>query len=529
MPKKLIDYAFDARGRYPLGKFFFRRFILLPLCIIMLAVGISACGGGGDSNGTAPVITNLNMMVNSHTSLGVSLLFEDADGDLSTVSYSFYDENRSLLFNKSNDITGSSGITTGSLSGEFNFSDFELGDYSIDFYFTDEKGNDSNIISGNLKIEGGFGTASNYPDDNDIYLGDTAIGDLNGDGLNDVVAIQFDWPSNYDNGPLSIYYQTASGLLKSPETIDPAVRICSVAIGDINNDNKDELITAGISYNEQDGYLSQIIIMYQDPESGQLGSRQEITLNFGSAEKIAVGDINGDGRNDLAVSAFYGIALFFQNADGMLSPEVDIATSTHLFDYIYIADMNNDGRNDLITRSDGKEVSIIKQLPSGEFSAVPDVYSCSEIPSDFYFAVADLNGDNQSDLAMFDNEHLSYYATHNIYIFLQNSQGSLNNPDVYTTYPAYYVAQISDITKDGLNDIILVESGQLKVLRQSKDHSFSDDQSPLYSFPSSSTFSQQHISIGDVTGDGLLDAVVTAENQGLYVIPYGKNLALPSQ
>jgi len=515
-----------------------RYFLSLPrnICFVVIIIlgfaTIVACGGGGggNSSGTAPVITDLNMMAISHSSLAVSLTFQDADGDVSAISHSIYDES-SLLVKGSNDVTGASGITNGSLSGEFNFSNVELGDYSIDFYFTDKKGNDSNIKSGYFEIEGGFGTASIYPDENNgIYLGTTAIGDLNGDGLNDVAAIQLDWPTNYDNGPLSIYYQTASsGLLGNPQTIDPAILIRDVAIGDINNDNKDDLITAGLSGNIQDGYSAQIIIMRLDPESGQLGSQQEYTLNLESVEKIAVGDLNGDGRNDLAVSAFYGIALFFQNDDGTLCPEVDIKTSTYLFDDIYIADMNNDGRNDLITRSGGKEVSIIKQLPSGEFNTIPDVYSSSEIPSDFCFAVADLNGDNKTDLAMFDNDHMAYYDTHNIYIFLQNSQGTLDGPDVYATYPGYYVAQISDITKDGLNDIILVESGQLKVLRQTNDHTFSNNESAGYSFSSSGSYDDQHLSIGDVTGDGLLDAVVTCKNQGLHVIPYGNNIILPSE
>lgn len=508
------------------------RFVFI-IVLGFASIVASGGGGGGDSNGKAPVITALYMYAGSYSSLAISLNFEDADGDVSSISYSIYDENRSLLFEESNDITGASGIKNGTLSGEFNFSYVESGDYSIDFYFTDEKGNDSNIISGNFKIEGGFGVASNYPAENEsIYFGDTAIGDLNGDGLNDVVAIQLDWPSNYDNGPLSIYYQTASsGTLESPETLDLGILIGSVAIGDINSDNKDDLIVSGLSGNIQDGYSGQIIIMAQDPESGQLGSTQEIELNFETAEKIAVGDINGDGRNDLAVSAFYGIALFFQNVDGTLGPEVDITTSTYLYGYIYIADMNNDGRNDLITGSSEATVSIIKQLPSGEFSTVPDFYNPTEIdgPTNFNYAVADLNGDNQTDLAIFDNEHMAYYVTHNIYIFLQNSQGTLNDPDVCTTYPAHYVAQISDITKDGLNDIILVESGQLKVLRQTNDHTFSDNESSFYSFPSSATFDDQYLSIGDVTGDGQLDAVVTAENQGLYVIPYWNNIVIPSE
>lgn len=509
---------------------FIRSFSLLTI-ILFAVLTLVASGGGGDDNGKSPVITNLEMYPGSHTSLLVSLEFQDADGDISTITNSIYDENYSLLFNKTSEVSGASGIKNGGLSGEFDFSYGETGDYSIEFYFTDKKGNNSNIISGDFRIEGGFGNAVSYTDgDNNFYLGDTAIGDLNGDGLNDVAAIQIDPPINDENGPLSIYYQMASGgIFESPETIDLGIRIRGVAIADINSDNKADLIISGQTGNIQDGYSGQVIIMHQDPDSGQLGP-QEYTLNMETAGEIAVGDLDGDGRNDLAVQIDDGIALFYQNDDGMLSPEVDINASPFGYDCFYIADMNNDGRNDFIVQSSRTGVNIIKQLSSGEFSTVPDVYSLpGTVGFDFYYyAVGDLNGDHLTDLAMFFNGDADGDIAHNIYIFLQNAQGTLNSPNEYPAYWWFYGATIIDITKDGLNDIILVESGSLKVLRQTDDHTFSSSsESETYGFSSTSSFGDKPISIGDVTGDGRLDAVLTNQGTGLYVIPYRNNVYVP--
>jgi len=510
---------------------YIRSFLLL-IIILLAVLTILASGGGVDDNCKSPVITNLEMYPSYHTSLSVSLKFQDADGDISTISYSIYDENGSLLAQKTNEVMGASGIKNGYLSGKFDFSYGETGDYSIEFYFTDKKGNNSNIISGDFKIEGGFGNAVRYTDeDNNFYLGETAIGDLNGDGLNDVAAIPIDPLFNDENGPLLIYYQMPSGgIFESPETIDPGIRICGVAIADINSDNKADLIVSGQSDNIQNGYSGKVIIMHQDPDSGQLGP-QEYTLNMDTAGKIAVGDLDGDGRNDLAVQNYDSIALFYQNDDGTLNPEVYINASTFGYDYFYIADMNNDGRNDFIVQSSGTGVNIIKQISSGEFSTVHDVYTLSGtvgFVDSYYYAVGDLNGDNLTDLAMFFNGDVDGDVVHNIYIFLQNAQGTLNSPNEYPAYWWFYSATIIDITKDRLNDIILVESGSLKVLRQTDDHTFSSSsESETYGFSTTSSFGDKSLSIGDVTGDRRLDAVLTNQGTGLYVIPYRNNVYVP--
>jgi hypothetical protein len=60
MTKEVCDHVPCTEGEgeivagYPKDKRVLRRFFLMPLCILILAVGLSACGGGGsdDSSGS---------------------------------------------------------------------------------------------------------------------------------------------------------------------------------------------------------------------------------------------------------------------------------------------------------------------------------------------------------------------------------------------------------------------------------------------------------------------------------------------
>jgi hypothetical protein len=107
----------------------------------------------------------------------------------------------------------------------------------------------------------------------------------------------------------------------------------------------------------------------------------------------AIGDLNGDGKPDLAIDTVEGISLLANRGDGTFSPHVELkarATGS-----VAIGDLNGDGRMDLVTAG-GYAVYVLLNRGDGSFDpGVP--YQTGTGPESI--AIGDLNGDGRPDLA----------------------------------------------------------------------------------------------------------------------------------
>ena len=77
-----------------------------------------------------------------------------------------------------------------------------------------------------------------------------------------------------------------------------------------------------------------------------------------------------------------------------------------------------------------------------------------------------------------------------------------------------------DVNGDGLNDILGDEYGEIRIWYQNTDHTFRNYVVHDYNLGGSGGSAQfRALTLGDVTGDGLADAVVTLSSRGVYVFP----------
>jgi hypothetical protein len=486
-----------------LNDIFFR---LMPIFGFFLF--LTSCGGGNDGPDSTPSISQLNVSnYKQDTTLSISLSFEDKGKDINTISVALYNKSGSLLKTSPSAINGVSGNESGTISGELNFSSLGLGDYSMGIFLTDSKKLNSNTLTKDFSIEGGFGDIIPYKDLGDtVFLGDTAIGDLNGDGLNDVAVIG----CSNDTALVVIYYQSASGGFDAPVTMDFDFLTRGVVIADVNNDNKADLVIAS---------GTDFIVMLQDPVSGDLLSPVNYISDTDDVGNIEIADLNNDGLNDVAIFGSSAIGLFFQKSDGSLGPEVRVERTNNWALYCkgQIADMNNDGKNDIVVQDDDSTLAVYRQISNGVFTSTPDLYSIQTGHMGYYnpsFALGDLNGDGLTDMVTLDAGYNGY-----INIFHQNSQGLLDNAiSVKTNYQLTSV-KIVDITGDGLNDIVC---GGMIVFVQNSDHTFSNDN---VQWSGGVSEDGQTFSIGDVAGDGRPDAVVAIAG-GINVFPCENQILL---
>lgn len=355
----------------------------------------------------------------------------------------------------------------------------------------------------------------------------TVIGDLDGDGRNDVATFT-NWTVN--GSDVVVLYQDQSGMFTAFSSFNSISdlgldAVNDIAVGDLNGDGLVDLAILGNPLPQTTGFGAPLVVLYQD-SAGNLGP--PVAYNVPHGLRLAIGDLNSDGRNDVVINTTLA-TIILQGSDGSLGTApgsvFSVNTGPSFLGEVHIADMDADGDNDLVFQSGDKTVGILRQVAPGIFSNAPEFYQVvtSYWTSFNTFAVGDVNGDGKNDVVVLDPGNNGLMN-----IFLQNSSGTLDVQKliIITSSPLYGI-EISDVNKDGLNDILgeVVDAGsptgvgQVHVFYQKADHTF---QNPtVYIFPTSAgggSQSHQSLSIGDVTGDGWPDAVVSWIDEGIFVL-----------
>lgn len=129
-----------------------------------------------------------------------------------------------------------------------------------------------------------------------------AIGDFNGDGLNDLAL------SSPKNSPavIQIYRQRAAGWLEQSAELYATYDIPTALVAtDLDNDGHDDLVVYHSGWNTLGYYLQR---------NGGLGEEMRTSAgNYygGTSYAISAGDLNGDGCQDVALATGSGVAVNF--------------------------------------------------------------------------------------------------------------------------------------------------------------------------------------------------------------------------
>src|SRR5439155_1365985 len=162
------------------------------------------------------------------------------------------------------------------------------------------------------------------------------------------------------------------------------------AVGDFNGDGKQDLAVTNISTNS--------VLILLGNGNGTFGA--PAIFAFGStATSIAVGDFNGDGHQDLVAANYASdsVSVLLGNGDGTFSSAINLATGSEPAS-VSVGDFNNDGNQDLaVTNEESSNVSILLGDGAGHFGPPSNLAAGSGPRS---VAIGDFNGDGNQDLAV---------------------------------------------------------------------------------------------------------------------------------
>ena len=343
-----------------------------------------------------------------------------------------------------------------------------------------------------------------------------AIGDVNNDGLNDIVAT--------NEEALLVFTQSRAGGYDAPvfyphpqRSIEPQ----SVDIGDVNNDHLlDVVIGSYDRVNQETG--SYIGIYYQNP-SGSLEPMREITTV--NSFSIKVGDLNDDGLEDI-VGLSMGIdydtlAIMLQDPTGALTWYGEFIVNHGGYDEVAIGDMNSDDLNDIVVLSNWfghphDTIGILPQRNDHTYSnSDAAYYDLGPVNFTSAMGIGDINNDARNDIAVTYGANRPYSQ---IGVFLQNDSGTMNSAISYDAYDCPEAIEIADIDKDGRKDVIVAHGGWRALGVYLQNASGTLDLERLFYIPYATHYTPQGLAIGDVNNDSYVDVVIADYNNGVIIL-----------
>jgi hypothetical protein len=317
------------------------------------------------------------------------------------------------------------------------------------------------------------------------------FGDMNGDGLTDVIAINGDEPSKYyvnDNGAFD----------KDTEGVNIGLS-ADTAIGltatDMDGDGLMDLLFSNK--------------MYTNPGSGIFTAASE-AIGIQDATSVGVADLDGDGLDDL-VLALPGECVLYLNEgtvgspvfaespgakfvldDGLVGSEPPVLT---------VADVDSDGDVDIVVASRSGENLVYENLDAGTGSFTYTHHTIGSQTADSRAVlVTDINNDGDLDIIV------ANYGTRNA-VFLGDGSADFSgiNPTSFGGNQDTTSIALADMDGDGFDDII---AGQWNDVDKVSLYTPSGGVGDSYNLPNSAGDTTTSIAVADLDGDGVNEVVV---------------------
>jgi len=291
--------------------------------------------------------------------------------------------------------------------------------------------------------QGGFLPPADYASFN---LDSFVLGDVNGDGLEDLVEL------DHFGGHVSVFPGIASGGFSAPVISNVGRSLSLRGSGDFNGDGRLDLLISDDFFISSPG-ISVLL------GNGAFGFGSPIAISgFVQPTALAIADFNRDGRADIAVTNAASNSVSVYLGDGTGRFGVPLTTTLDAYaNRVAAADFNGDGKMDLVVGTGNNNIGF---PTSGRFwflsgngaGGFAPIVPFGPVQSPGSLLVADFNGDEKPDLAA------SLPAFGTAELFMGDGLGGFAAPVQYLAGGIVGSLAAGDLNGDGRIDLVVPDS-----------------------------------------------------------------------
>jgi subtilisin family serine protease len=302
-----------------------------------------------------------------------------------------------------------------------------------------------------LSIEVGPGRATSFAPEaivpTDAVPAQMAVGDFTGDGRSDVVVgtgRHSDRPERVSR--LYLLRQEDAGRLAAPVPVsapDAVAWIHGLVATDLDGDGDDDLVAG------RDGRIE---VLYQ--RDGALGAAERLPGDTTTGGQVAAADLDGDGHVEIVVAGD-GLSVLRSGATGYETTRVS-DERTFLRD-IALGDLDGNGRQDIALLATHPALRVYLHDAGGTFARIelPSLDAAGGSGDRDVRAVesGDVTGDGRDDLVVAASGN---WGTSRAYVIAQTASGTLAAPVAHTSRKdSLNGVAIGDLDGDGREDVVI--------------------------------------------------------------------------